>query len=30
VIKSAGVGDCGSTGGVSSLTLRAAGTTGTF
>lgn len=30
VIKSAGAGDCGSTGGVSSLTLRAAGTTGTF
>lgn len=29
-IKSAGVGDCGSTSGVSSLTLRAAGTTGTF
>ena len=30
VIKSAGAGDCGSTSGVSSLTLRAAGTTGTF
>ena len=30
MIKSAGAGDCGSTGGVSSLTLRAAGTTGTF
>lgn len=30
VIKSAGAGDCGSTSGVSSLTLRAAGTGGTF